>query len=156
MRSWAWHTSICLTQANGLTALTPLRLPRHIAVFIYGVFTIVPPSSWRLLEHPRLHVWLLCIQQSQRLRRLMGTLLTTSLTMAIHPLSWLLDISTKGLSPTWVTRQFPIQSQHLHRTNIVLSAGYVSPSASAFSFFSSLTICGAPAVTAWDVRVFFW
>jgi len=44
---------------DGLTAPTsaslPLRLPRRIAIFVSGVFSITPPP-WRLLVRPRLHV----------------------------------------------------------------------------------------------------
>ena len=51
---------------DGLTASTsaslPLRLPRRVAIFVSGVFSITPPP-WRLLVRPRLHVRLPCLRQ---------------------------------------------------------------------------------------------
>jgi len=66
--SRAWQTWACV--ADGLTASTsasaPLRLPRHVAIFISGVFSIAPPP-WRLLVRPRLHVRLPRLRQPRQL-----------------------------------------------------------------------------------------
>ena len=55
---------------DGLTASTlaslPLRLPRRVAIFVSGVFSITPPP-WRLLVRPRLHVRLPRLRQPRQL-----------------------------------------------------------------------------------------
>ena len=55
---------------DGLTASTttsvPLRLPRRVAIFVSGVFSITPPP-WRLLVRLRLHVWLPRLRQPRQL-----------------------------------------------------------------------------------------
>ena len=55
---------------DGLTASTlaslPLRLPRRVAIFVSGVFSITPPP-WRLLMRPRLHVRLPRLRQPRQL-----------------------------------------------------------------------------------------
>jgi hypothetical protein len=56
-----------------------------------------------------------------------------------------LDI--KGLSFVCGTRRFLLQSQHT-RHHDAATAGDVSSSNFTFDLFSSLTVCGAPAVTA--------
>src|SRR6185437_6991988 len=56
--------------SDGLTASTlaslPLRLPRRVAIFVSGVFSITPPP-WRLLVRPRLHVRLPRLRQLRQL-----------------------------------------------------------------------------------------
>jgi len=66
--------------------------------------------------------------------------------MAIHPRLVYLDIGTKGNHPHELFAGFSLQSQHPHRADVI-TAGDVSPSAFAFDVFSSLAVCGAPAVT---------
>jgi hypothetical protein len=53
----------------------------------------------------------------------------------------------KGLSFACGTRRFLLQSQHTHHHDTA-TAGDVSSSDSTFCLFSSLTVYGAPAVTA--------
>jgi hypothetical protein len=55
-------------------------------------------------------------------------------------------LGIKGLSSACGTRQFLLQSQH-SRHHDVATTGGVSSSNSTFDLFSSLTVCGAPAVT---------
>jgi hypothetical protein len=53
----------------------------------------------------------------------------------------------KGLSSACGTHRFLLQSQHL-RHHDAATVGDVSSSDSTFDLFSSLTVCGAPTVTA--------
>jgi hypothetical protein len=55
-------------------------------------------------------------------------------------------LGIKGLSSACGTRRFLLQSQHT-RHHDAATTGDVSSSYSTFDLFSSLTICGAPAVT---------
>jgi hypothetical protein len=74
-----------------------------------------------------------------------------SSTMAIHPRLGYLDIGTKGYNPHELLAGFSLQWQH--RADVI-TAGDISPSAFAFDFFSNLTICCAPVVTARNVRIY--
>jgi hypothetical protein len=56
-------------------------------------------------------------------------------------------LGIKGLSSACGTRRFLLQLQHSRHHDAAI-AGDVSPSDSTFDLFSSLTVCGAPAVTA--------
>jgi hypothetical protein len=56
-------------------------------------------------------------------------------------------LGIKGLSSAYGTHRFLLQSQHT-RHHDVATAGDVTSSDSTFNLFSSLTVCGAPAVTA--------
>jgi hypothetical protein len=56
-------------------------------------------------------------------------------------------VGYKGLSSTCGTRRFLLQSQHSRHYDAA-TAGDVSSSDFTFNLFSSLTVCGAPAVTA--------
>jgi hypothetical protein len=58
-----------------------------------------------------------------------------------------------GLSFACITRRFLLQLQHTCHYDAV-TMGDVSSSDSTFDLFSSLTVCGAPTMTAWDVRVY--
>jgi len=55
---------------DGLTVSTsaslPLRLPRHVAIFVSDVFSITPPP-WCLLVPPQLHVRLPHLRQPEQL-----------------------------------------------------------------------------------------
>jgi hypothetical protein len=62
-------------------------------------------------------------------------------------------LGIKGLSAACGTRRFLLQSQH-SRHHDAATAGDVSSSDSTFDLFSSLTVCGASAVTVGDVRVY--
>jgi hypothetical protein len=55
--------------------------------------------------------------------------------------------SIKGLSSAYGTQRFLFRSQHT-RHHDAATAWDVSSSDSTFDLFSSLTVCGAPAVTA--------
>jgi hypothetical protein len=62
-------------------------------------------------------------------------------------------LGIKGLLSVCGTRRFLLQSQH-SRHHDATTVGDVSSSDSTFDLFFSLTICGAPAVTVGDVRVY--
>jgi hypothetical protein len=62
-------------------------------------------------------------------------------------------LGIKGLSSACGTRRFLLQSQHSCHHDVA-TAGDISSSDSTFDLFSSLTVCGAPTVTAGDVRVY--
>jgi hypothetical protein len=64
-----------------------------------------------------------------------------------------LNLSIKGLSSTCGTRRFLLQSQH-SRHHDAATVGDIGSSNSTFDLFSSLNVCGAPAVTVGDVRVY--
>jgi hypothetical protein len=55
-------------------------------------------------------------------------------------------LGIKGLTSACGTHQFLLESQHTRRHDAA-TTGDVSSSDSTFDLFSSLTICGAPAVT---------
>jgi hypothetical protein len=64
-----------------------------------------------------------------------------------------LNLGIKGLSSVCGTHRFLLQSQHTCHHDATTMGG-VSSLDSTFDLFSSLTVCGAPAVTAGDVRVY--
>jgi hypothetical protein len=64
-------------------------------------------------------------------------------------------LGIKGLSSACGTCRFLLQSQHT-RHHDAATAGDVSSSDSTFDLFSSLTVCGAPAVTAGGMLEYIW
>jgi hypothetical protein len=62
-------------------------------------------------------------------------------------------LGIKGLSSACGTHRFLLQTQHMCHHGAA-TAGDVSSSDFTFDLFFSLTVCGAPAVTAEDIRVY--
>mgnify|MGYP006955637714 CR=1 FL=1 len=133
---------------DGLTASTsaslPLRLPRRVAIFVSGVFSITPPP-WRLLVRPRLHVRLPRLRQPRQLYVDHG--------YSTHGIfdhgSFSSAISTSAQRATIRMSFSPVLSSRSIRIAPTLQLrGDVSPSVPTFGFSSSLTVCSAPAVTA--------
>jgi hypothetical protein len=73
----------------------------------------------------------------------MNTILSTSISVTLALKCYHLHVVLVGFYST--------HSIHIIRT---LQRGDASSSDSTFSLFSSLTVCGAPAVTVDDVRVY--
>ena len=126
---------------DGLTASTsaslPLRLPRRVAIFVSGVFSITPPS-WRLLMRSRLHVRLPRLRQPRQLYVDHG--------YSTHGIfdhgSFSSAISTSAQRATIrmsYSPVFSLQSQHLHHID-VMTAGDGSLLLSASSSVSPSTV----------------
>src|SRR6185312_3431835 len=109
---------------DGLTASTlaslPLRLPRRVAIFVSGVFSITPPP-WRLLVRSRFMCGYLVFGNFDSSTSTTATLRTASSTMA--PSARLSRHRHKGLPSACVTRRFSLQSQHPHHTDVMTVGG---------------------------------
>nr|CAB3465524.1 unnamed protein product [Digitaria exilis] len=104
----------------------PLRLPRRVAIFVFG----------RLLVRPRLRMKVLYVYHGYSTHGILdhgyspsSSATSTSARRAIIRMSYSPVLSSRSIriTPTFCLR------------------GDVSPPAPAFGFFSSLTVCGAPA-----------
>jgi hypothetical protein len=87
--------------------------------------------------------------------------LTTTL-LGLPPPSTTLTTTTTSTSATSISKGYHLHvvladfcsSHSIHAINDAATAGDVSLSDCTFDLFSSLTVCGAPAVTAGNVRVY--
>jgi hypothetical protein len=116
MRFRAWQTRECLARRL-LTASTsastpppPLRLPRLVAVFVSGVFFVMP-SPWHLLVRPQLHVRLFTLGNLDSSMSTTAILCMTSSTAATRPHARLPRHRHKGLPPCLSS----LQPQHPRR-----------------------------------------
>jgi len=123
----------------------PLRLPRRVAVFVSGVFFVMP-SPWRLLVRPQLHVRLFTLGNLDSSTSTTAILCMTSSTAATRPHARLPRHRHKGLPPCLSS----LQPQHPRRIGRFDCGGMSARWLSAFGFLSlsSLTVCAAPTVTA--------
>jgi len=120
--------------------IAPLRLPRRVAIFVYGAFSITPPW-WPPLVCPRLSCAATSSSSTSTALRWPRLSYAQHLRPCLLALQvGYLDIGTKGYYPHELLADFP-SSRSIHTTPTLRLRGRVSPLAPAFDFSSLCLRC---------------